>query len=196
MSTEIFYVINYNNSKEDVRNKLFSHGFQTFFGFPYSEADISISSTGKPEFYNLSHPGCFFNLSHSKSILALACSTSPIGIDVEDQRLFSHKLVQRISSEEEFRKYEQSSDKQAYALALWTFKEAYVKYTGEGLRKQFDQMYIPIIQDHNLEENPLALKRLDHNLETLFFFSVPIMHSRITICSQDSSHPTIHTLHF
>ena len=69
-----------------MREKLFSEAFQTFFGFPFQEAEISISPGGKPEFKANCHPGCYFNLSHSKTILALACSTSPIGIDVEDQR--------------------------------------------------------------------------------------------------------------
>ncbi|MBP7319569.1 MAG: 4'-phosphopantetheinyl transferase superfamily protein [Lachnospiraceae bacterium] len=191
MSIGIFYASNFIDSVEIIREKLFSEAFQTFFGFPYQEAEISISSGGKPEFKAGCHAGCFFNLSHSKTILALACSTSLIGIDVEDQRFFSPKLIQRISSKEELLTHEESLVSQSYALALWTFKEAYVKYTGNGLREPFHSFSVPNLDDSLLAQSSFQLMHSPKETETLFFFSMPILHSRLTICSTDPSSPQL-----
>lgn len=195
MSIGIFYVSNCISFGNHMREKLFSEAFQTFFGFPFQEAEISISPGGKPEFKANCHPGCYFNLSHSKTILALACSTSPIGIDVEDQRYFSPKLLQRIASAKELPAYEDSNTQQAYALALWTFKEAFVKYTGKGLREPFQNFTAPNLDDQQLAQPFIQLNHAPQ-MEPLFFYSMPIEQSRLTICTIDPSIPDIFPLTF
>lgn len=196
MSIGIFYVSNFIGFKENIREKLFSEAFQTFFGFPYQEAEISISKGGKPEFKADSHPGCYFNLSHSKTIIALACSTSPIGIDVEDQRYFSPKLMQRISSSHELLVHNQVVASQSYALALWTFKEAFVKYTGMGLRESFDSFTIPNLDDSMLTQSSFQVIHSTKEEASLFFYSMTILQSRLTICSPDQSNPQLYPLSF
>jgi 4'-phosphopantetheinyl transferase len=106
---------------------------------------ISIAKTelGRP--YFSSHPNVDFNVSHTDRYVAVALATDAgerVGIDVEDAlRLCKkdgadiEKIAERFlctNELAEFKKIGSSADK---FIELWTRKEAYLKYTGEGIAK-------------------------------------------------------------
>lgn len=191
MSTKIYYALNFKNSLNTAREQIFHEGFHDFFGFPYAEADICVSQNGKPGFIYGRHPNCFFNLSHSKSGIALCCSNTVSGIDIEDFRNFSTKLVRKISTDEEYNQFIHSKNPQAYALALWTFKESYVKYTGEGIRMSLNQLPLPKITEEILSTNRIQLTSSSLHHHSLHFTSYQFDYSRITLCTDDDSIPTM-----
>ena len=73
----------------------------------------------------------FFNISHSKGVIALAISKDyPIGLDVELIRDYKDDLAKYISNDEE---YKYIKDNKSF-FEIWTSKEALVKCLGNGLK--------------------------------------------------------------
>lgn len=94
------------------------------------EYQIEKNSFGKPYIKNCE--GFFYNLSHSGRYVVLAWGDSEVGVDVQRHR--DHVNLQA------FAKRYFTSEEQAYVredprrfYEIWTKKESYVKYTGEGL---------------------------------------------------------------
>ena len=71
-----------------------------------------------------------FNLSHSGYFAACAVSEAPVGIDIEQLRPIRPALMRRVCTEQELRYVGEDSGR---FLQLWTAKEAYLKFTGEGI---------------------------------------------------------------
>lgn len=90
--------------------------------------DIAYEEQGKP--YLPEYPGIFFSLSHSGDYVALALSSNPVGVDIQERKELSQGVVERFFTEEE---------KQSEALPFQIFsgKESYVKFTGEGVSRSF-----------------------------------------------------------
>ncbi len=96
-----------------------------------SEIILSKGPHGKPYFENL--PDFHFNISHSGNIQLIAISNRPIGVDV--QRLKSVNLnVAKRFCEDEYG-YITECDSDYRLIEIWTKKEAYLKYLGDGLHK-------------------------------------------------------------
>lgn len=70
---------------------------------------------------------CFFSLSHSHDLVALFVSDDFCGIDVEENREVSKKLIDRCLSSEE------KAEDSCSFLESWTRKEAFAKIRGEGM---------------------------------------------------------------
>lgn len=79
-------------------------------------------------------PGRFCSLTHTSQAAFCALSDAPIGLDAEPEtRAVSPRLAGKILSPEELSQYESAEDPRLCLLTFWVLKEAYVKYTGEGL---------------------------------------------------------------
>lgn len=77
-----------------------------------------------------------FNISHSGDYIAIALAKGPIGIDVEKINLgFQYQGIMDHYFTPEEQRFILSDKNEALSkfFLLWTRKEAYVKYTGEGL---------------------------------------------------------------
>ena len=97
---------------------------------------------GKP---HLAGAGPHFNLSHSGDHVALALARSgPIGVDVEGRGDFARYRHAAAASlcDGELADVLGSADPAVAFLTRWTAKEAYVKATGEGLRKSFMELAV------------------------------------------------------
>ena len=94
--------------------------------------EIRLAKQGKPYFADsLWH----FSISHTKNHVFCALSRDNIGIDAEEtDRNIDLRLSEKILSPGEKVRYDAAEDKRATLLRLWVLKEAWVKYTGEGLR--------------------------------------------------------------
>ena len=76
-----------------------------------------------------------FSISHTKGHVFTVLSDRPIGIDAEEQdRQINLGLAEKILSPTERLRYDAAGDKRETLLKLWVLKEAWVKFTGEGLR--------------------------------------------------------------
>lgn len=100
------------------------------------ESSMKIKETpnGKP--YLADHSELFFNVSHSGDYTVLALSNREVGVDIQKWRPVSDSFMNRILHVQE------SCDRGEEELfSIWSAKEAYVKCTGEGLHKDFRQLF-------------------------------------------------------
>lgn len=115
--------------------------------------EIAKRTDGKP--YLSSHPELKFNISHTVSHLnpeTVSCivigfSSEEIGVDAEYLRPVKSNLARKICAPVEYSAYETCSAPDEYLVRLWTLKEAYVKYTGSGLRTDFKELHFEQITD-------------------------------------------------
>lgn len=94
-------------------------------GLEFETIEFSLAENGK-----WSADKFFFSLSHTEGLVAVAVSSAPTGIDVEDKLRFSgegkEKLLKRIAADGE-------EDKDV--CALWTQKESIFKCGRDGIFK-------------------------------------------------------------
>lgn len=111
--------------------KLLENALMRSFGLRIGELEIAQSKSGKWEC-----PECFFSLSHSGNLAAVAVSAKPVGIDIErrDEARFTPSLARKILTCSELKEIEQQEGiiRSDAINALWTKKEALFKLAGEG----------------------------------------------------------------
>ncbi len=110
-------------------------------GLP-SDTPIERGENGKPflPFYPTFH----FNISHTRSHVALALHSSPIGVDIEPLRVYKEDLVCRFFHPKEatFLESLPNQERNEAFTRLWTLKEAFVKHSGTGIANTFNRFYL------------------------------------------------------
>ena len=96
--------------------------------------EMKIGPHGKPYFAEDPRK---FSLSHCKGAVCCALSDTEIGADIERVRPFHPRLAERICTRSEREFAESSPDPAKTLMALWSLKESFLKYTGEGTRYGF-----------------------------------------------------------
>lgn len=112
--------------------QLLCHGLWREYGITVPPV-FSYEEGGKPVLRD--YPHIHFNLSHCRAGAACAISDRPVGIDCESLRPYKDDLARHVLSEEEYQRVDSADDKAAAFISLWTRKEALLKLTGEGLRR-------------------------------------------------------------
>ncbi len=90
------------------------------------------NSYGKP--YVVGLPNVHYNISHTKHAVAVGISDKPIGVDLEKITLADLTIAKRFFCKNEIAyitSQEAEIDKRFYEV--WTKKEAYIKWDGQGL---------------------------------------------------------------
>ena len=96
--------------------------------------NVCKTAEGRPYFPD--HPEIFFSVSHSGDYAACSVSDVPNGIDIQEHRKLCCDISGRFFATEEddyLKKVSVNSTKDFYDL--WCLHEAYMKYTGEGLKQ-------------------------------------------------------------
>lgn len=110
---------------------------------------FSIGEHGKPYTVDLNVE---FNISHSGDTVVCAVDDNPVGIDIEQIRPIDLSISKRICTDKELLylfghapaeydfKYTNSAETLSRFFELWTYKEAYGKFIGNGISnpKSFD----------------------------------------------------------
>lgn len=96
------------------------------------------SPHGKPYFENL--PDFYFNISHSGDLTVIAISDQNIGIDIEKLRNINLRVAKRFC-EDEYTYITKNVSPTAF-FEIWTKKEAYLKYLGEGLHGRLNSFSV------------------------------------------------------
>ena len=98
-------------------------------GFDPKKLEFTITAQNKPKI-----KGVEFNISHSGDIVAVALSTSEVGVDIqrEEEKDFDHLSV-HLFGENELKQYQMSEDKKKCFYEIWTKKEAFHKHVGDGI---------------------------------------------------------------
>ena len=92
---------------------------------------IAVTERGKP--FLPDYPEVYFNLSHCPKGCVVGVSDVPIGVDVQDVRAFSPRLVQFCCSPEEKARIAQATQPEAEFTKIWAMKESYLKCKGCGI---------------------------------------------------------------
>ncbi len=112
-------------------HRLLCYAIRTEHGIEPLPQDFALEPKGKP--YLKAAPDIHFSISHSGTMAMCALHDQPVGADIEKVRAVARGVPERIMSAAEHELYMRSSDKKALFFQIWTLKEAYIKYCGEGL---------------------------------------------------------------
>lgn len=93
------------------------------------------TAEGKPFFPK--NPRLHFNLSHSGGLVLCALSGCPVGVDIEVMKPRRPALPRQALTAEEFARYQALGGDWPAFYTLWTRKEAWCKYSGLGLGRQW-----------------------------------------------------------
>lgn len=100
---------------------------------------------GKP--FLLHHPEIHFNISHSENLVSCGVGNIPLGLDIQFHKQGNfQKTAKRILSPEEWVKYEKAGCTPEMFFQFWTKKESYLKYTGEGIRRELSALSYEDVQ--------------------------------------------------
>lgn len=122
-----------------------------YLDIPAEHIEIVQSNNGKPYAVNFNIE---FNISHCEEIVVCAINNTPVGIDIEKIRPISPKVAKKFFTiaEQEYvfgktpcaEDYDtEFNDVQLKRFfECWTAKEAYLKYTGEGLTDNLSALEI------------------------------------------------------
>lgn len=87
---------------------------------------------------------CYYNISHSKTLVAVAVADVCVGVDVECRRSVNGRVAARVLSEEEMLYLKQAADYEMTFLQFWTLKECYGKALRVGIAYPMRQVtFIP-----------------------------------------------------
>ena len=112
--------------------------------FGIHHAVIHRAGLGKPK---LLHENLYMNLSHCKGFAVAAVGSVPLGVDAETPRTVRAALMQKVCAEEELRQITAAAEPEREFARFWTLKEAYAKYTGEGIRLDFSALRFSFAED-------------------------------------------------
>ena len=100
----------------------------------HSPDEVMIDSHGRPRI-----DGLDFNISHAGDYVIMALSDYPVGCDIERLRDRKSNIAKRFFSASEKEWMEGEKDRQVAFYRVWTARESYVKYTGEGISLDFQR---------------------------------------------------------
>lgn len=128
-------------------------------------------------------PCAHFNISHSGAFVVCATSSSPIGVDVEMVGTRLAGLVDREFAESEIKAVVESAPhlRPLRQTAIWTRKEAFLKYRGWGLA-------VPLQSFSTVGTQSIASLRVNSPAPTLTSFRDASYRHVLSVCSEDAQH--------
>ena len=139
---------------------------------PMERIQYTYGKWGKPGILSSS---THFNMSHSGRYVVVAVSDEPVGIDIEHKAKNYERVAERCFCLEEWqyiKNCDNENERKKRFLEIWTMKEAYIKYTGEGMTTALNSFNI--IQNQNDNYLNLQFKTLDmsdYGLESDYIMS-------------------------
>src|SRR5665648_388687 len=95
------------------------------------DIQFAANTFGKP--YLLNAPSFHFNISHTRSALVAAVGDSPVGIDIEKINIADPDVAGKVFTADEYAYvFSNNNMKDIRFNEVWTKKESYLKWTGEG----------------------------------------------------------------
>ena len=137
--------------------------------------ELCYEENGKPSIQGFS-----FNLSHSGDMVACAVSEKTVGIDIEGIKEMKADVAGRFftSSEREHLEQYEGDRKEEEFFRLWTMKESYMKYTGEGMKLALDRFEFRF-------ENKVSVYRDGHKVNChIKEYNVPGY--KMTVCAEEN----------
>lgn len=129
------------SSEELLRRSLFEYNEDNNLGYSRDSLNkerIIKNSKGKPFFSDLKIK---FSISHSGNLWICVFSDENVGIDIQEiKNINTKKIAKRYFSEEEYLYIDKNGLNSFFQI--WTMKEAFVKYIGEGISYGFGRFSV------------------------------------------------------
>lgn len=109
-------------------------------GIPLARQNFRQGAYGKPALAE--DRGIHFNASHAGNFVVAAVADRSVGIDIERRRQLRNATVRKCCTIREQEWLEKQEDQELAFLRLWTAKESYVKWGGEGLTCPLDTVEV------------------------------------------------------
>lgn len=137
--------------------------------------NIKYGQNGKPEISGLN-----FNISHSKNFVICSVSENPVGCDIEKIRPVKSGFEKRFFTKNEVAYLEKflGDERLKQFCRLWTMKESYMKFTGDGMKLALNRFEFII-------EDSVKVFR-DGVLCSCFIKEYEILDYCISICSEEN----------
>lgn len=133
-------------------------GIKDLIGVDLKNEEVSHKKT-KPNFIKTLNGdmNIYFNLSDTSNIVASAIKSSNIGIDVEciEKTYDIYGLSKRFYSKDEYKMLREITDENLLKklfISLWTMKEAYGKYKGDGIVGAINFDFSDVIKNELLDK--------------------------------------------
>ena len=139
-------------------------------GIQNFESHIAFGKYGKP-FLSDSN-GIYFNLSHSNSMTFCVISDSEVGCDVEFSDAIDWRLISKSYFAESENTYLEKANNSDEFFKIWTLKESFTKFIGEGLYMPLRSFSVFVNQEHITIRHTLA----DLNCYSYYFKSASGYH--------------------
>ena len=146
-----------------------NYGLKIYWGIDAGAYTFIRGAHGKP--YIKERKDIFFNVSHSGEYVLCAFSDTPVGVDIEKKGKLRLAVAHRFFHAEEIRQLEDiwEEEKQVELFyRLWSVKESFLKYTGEGLsaslsafRVKFEQAIVLLRQGMEKREVKISECKID-----------------------------------
>ena len=104
---------------------LLCQGLKEEYGI--EEIELTYNEYGKP--YLKGNKNIYFNISHTKHLVACVISDTEVGVDIEEIRKYNPIIKDKILSDEEKNNIKDDKD----VIKYWTIKEAVCKCEGTGI---------------------------------------------------------------
>ncbi len=155
------------NYKHNFLIDILINKLKEYFNINILKEDIIYDKRGKPYIKNNQKK---FSFSYSNELAIVGISDYDLGIDVEKIRAYDKNIINKIYSKSEFDFINNSNNKNYEFTKLWTYKEAFVKFKGTGIDKNFRKL--------NFIDNN------SYKYDT-FFKTINYTNYIITVCSKD-----------
>lgn len=124
------------NMEHMIGEKILEAGLLKEYGRKLDFEPRSKGEHGKPFFTLL--PKVHYNISHSGKYVVCILSEQEIGIDIQMHKEANYeRMLKKMVPAERIQEILQSPDKITLFFQEWVLREAYVKWTGEGLSRNF-----------------------------------------------------------
>lgn len=122
------------NMEHMIGEKLLEKGLLQEYGKKLAFEPRALGEHGKP-FLTL-QPGIHYNITHSGKYVACIFAGQEVGIDIQEHRSVKYeRMLERMVPAEMIREIMDSDNVEQAFFTQWVLREAYIKWTGEGLSK-------------------------------------------------------------
>ncbi len=149
-----------------VGEQLLAEALEDLYGICLSHEARSKGEHGKP--FISSRPEIHYNISHSGKYVVCVIASQEVGVDIQfhDPKINRKRVLERTVPAELERQILDAPDSSKAFYTQWVLREAYVKWTGEGLSRDLRKI--------NLDEGWYELLSLDPSYSMAVYAARPM----------------------
>ena len=132
--TEVAQQYEHKNMEHMIGEKLLEIGLEREYGRKLAFEPRAKGEHGKPFFTLL--PKIHYNISHSGKYVTCLFAGEEVGIDIQIHKKVNYeRILERLVPADMVREILEADDMEKAFFAQWVLREAYIKWTGEGLSR-------------------------------------------------------------